>query len=69
MQTRKYVTVFDKDLLDFWLRWFSAVYSTFFYVVIAGFFFYKLVLQIWWQNTFHQNMTREHRQDITVATV
>ena len=73
MQTRKYVKVFDKDLLDFWLRWFSAVYSTvFFYIVIVGFFFYKLVLQIcicWWQNTFHQNMTREHRKDISNGLV
>ena len=72
MQTRKYVTVFDKDLLDFWLRWFSAVYSTVFFFLLFLFFFYKLVLQIcirWWQNTFHRNMTREYRKVITVVSV
>ena len=44
----------------------------FFLLLLLFFFFYKLVLQIcicWWQNTIHQNMTREHRKDISNGLV
>ena len=51
---------------------FQQFIALFFFMLLLLVFFYKLVLQIcicWWQNTFHQNMTREHRKDITVVTV